>query len=127
MKMRLTNLLIVTLGVGALAVGAYILGSKVKDDATDELTSSIPASAAAAAADSSLRSALFAANAYFVENNTYAGMTADELRAKYDTGLAPGIEVASADASGFCIEIEIRDTTYSYRDDNGSVAPGSGC
>jgi hypothetical protein len=127
MRMRLTNLLLVGLGVGALAVGAYILGSKIRDDATDELTTSLPAAAAAAAADSSLRPALFAANAYFVDNSTYAGMTADVLRSKYDAGLAPGLEVSNAGATGFCVEIEIDGRTFSYHDRNGTVSPGNGC
>lgn len=124
--MRLLNVLLVALAVGALAVGAFYLGSRVKDDADEALTTTLSASAAASTAESNLRPALFAANAYFVDNSTYVGMTADRLRT-YDAGLAPGLEVASATASGFCIETVVDNRTFSYVDRRGSVSPGSGC
>lgn len=54
-------------------------------------------------------------------------MTADKLRSSYDAGLASGLEVSNASASGFCIEIKIETRTYSYVDRNGAVAPGDGC
>ncbi len=127
MRMRLINLLLVSLAVGVLAGGAYILGSRVNDDANEALTSSISAEAAAATADSNLRPALFAANAYFVDHSTYAGMTADVLRSTYDSGLAPGLEVASATSAGFCVEIEVDGRSFSYLDRSGTVAPGDGC
>ncbi len=72
--MRLLNVLLVSLAVGALAFGAFYLGSRVKDDADEALTSTLSASAAAATAESNLRPALFAANAYFVDNSAYVGM-----------------------------------------------------
>ena len=125
--MRLTNLLLVLLFVGLLASGAYILGSKVRGDADDELTPTLSAEAASAAADSQLRPALFAANAYFVDHSTYAGMTGERLRSTYDAGLAPGLEVNDATASGFCVEVEVDARTFSYRERNGTVAPGHGC
>ena len=125
--MRLINVVLVTLAVSLLAAGAYIIGSRVKDDADDRLTPTLSAGEASAAADSQLRSALFAANAYFVDNSTYVGMTDDELRSKYDAGLAPGLEVEDATASGFCVEVELDGRTFSYRDRNGTVAPGNGC
>ena len=78
--MRLTNLVLVTLAVGLLAAGAYVIGSRVKDDADDRLTPTLSADEASAVADSQLRSALFAANSYFVDNSTYVGMTDDDLR-----------------------------------------------
>jgi len=126
MKMRLTNLLIVVLAVGGLAGGAYLLGSRVNDDANDALTPSLPAEVAAANANATLRPALFAANTYYVERSTYAGMTGDALRS-YDQGLAEDLEVSSASATGFCIQIEVDSRTFSYASRNGVVAPGNGC
>ncbi len=125
--MRFINILLVLLFVGVLAAGAYLLGNRVNSDANDALTSTLPEGAAAAAAEAGLKPALFAANAYFVDNSTYEGMTADKLRSSYDAGLASGLEVSNASASGFCIEIEIETRTYSYVDRNGAVAPGDGC
>ncbi|MCP9484903.1 MAG: hypothetical protein MSC30_03495 [Gaiellaceae bacterium MAG52_C11] len=126
MGMRLLNVLLVAFVIGALAVGAYYLGSRVKDDADEALTSTLSGSAAATTAESALRPALFAANAYFVDNSTYVGMTADRLRS-YDVGLASGLEVSDATESGFCIEIDVDGRTFSYADRRGSVAPGDGC
>ena len=65
--MRFLNILLVCMAIGVLATGAYVLGSKVKRDADDELTTPITASAAAATAESSLKPALYAANAYYVD------------------------------------------------------------
>jgi hypothetical protein len=125
--MRLTNLVLVLLAVGLLATGAYIIGSRVKGDADDRLTPTLSADEVSTAADAQLRPALFAANAYFVDNSTYVGMTDDELRSKYDAGLAPGLEVEDATPSGFCVEVELDGRTFSYRDRRGAVAPGNGC
>ena len=75
--MRFLNILLVCMAIGVLATGAYVLGSKVKRDADDELTTPITASAAAATAESNLKPALYAANAYYVDNSSYRGMTAD--------------------------------------------------
>ena len=126
MGMRLLNVLLVGLAVGALAVGAYYLGSRVRDDADEALTSTLSDSAAASTAESTLRPALFAANAYFVDNSTYVGVTTERLRS-YDAGLSPGLEVSNATASGFCIEMDVDGRTFSYLDRGGSVAPGNGC
>ena len=125
--MRLVNLLIVLLAVGVLATGAYILGSKVKGDADEELTTPITAGAAAATAESNLKPAVYAANAYYVDHSTYEGMTADVLRSEYDAGLASGLQIADVTSSSFCVQIEVADRTFSYRDRGGALAPGSGC
>ncbi|MDF2749434.1 MAG: hypothetical protein K0T00_609 [Gaiellaceae bacterium] len=124
--MRLVNLALFTAAVGALVVGGVVLGTKIRDDATSELTESIPASAAAATADAQLRAAIFAANTYFVRNSTYVGMTADELR-EVDAGLAEPISVSDATASSYCVETRVGERTFSYRVRRGFLTPGSGC
>ncbi|MEO5576940.1 MAG: hypothetical protein ABIR67_07915 [Gaiellaceae bacterium] len=120
-------MVLVGLALAALIGGAYLVGRRVNDDAIDALTASIPAEAAAATAVSNLQPALFAANSYFVDHSSYAGMTAELLRSTYDAGLAPGIKVEDATASGFCVEITINEQTFSYLDRKGTVAPGNGC
>ena len=99
----------------------------MKRDANDELTTPVTASAAAATAESNLKPALYAANAYYVDHSTYQGMTADVLRAEYDAGLSPALEISDAGQASFCVEIEVADRTFSYRDRGGAVAPGNGC
>ena len=125
--MRFVNILLVLGSIGVLATGAYFLGSKVKGDADEELSTPITANAAAVTAESSLKPALYAANAYYVDHSTYEGMTADGLRSEYDAGLASGLQIANATASSFCVQIEVAGRTFSYRDRGGSVAPGNGC
>ena len=125
--MRFVNLLLVCGTIGVLATGAYLLGSKVKGDADDELDTPITASAAAVTAESQLKPALYAANAYYVDNSTYIGMTAERLRSEYDAGLAQGLQIENAAASSFCVQIEVAGRTFSYRDRGGAVAPGNGC
>ena len=85
---RVVNFLLVGSALAALVVGAIWIGSRVRDDSVSRLTESIPADAAAATADAQLRSAVFAANAYFAQHSTYVGMTADKLRSDVDAGLA---------------------------------------
>lgn len=125
--MRLVNLALFTAAIGALVVGGVVLGTKIRDDATSELTESIPASAAAATADAQLRAAIFAANTYFVRNSTYVGMTADGLREEVDAGLAEPISVSDATASSYCVETQVGERTFSYRVRRGFLTPGGGC
>ncbi|HEX5799276.1 MAG TPA: hypothetical protein VFY02_04165 [Gaiellaceae bacterium] len=125
--MRLVNLALFTAAVGALVVGGVVLGTKIRDDATSELTESIPARAAAATADAQLRAAIFAANTYFVRNSTYVGMTADGLREEVDAGLAEPISVSDATASSYCVETRVGERTFSYRVRRGFLTPGTGC
>lgn len=123
---RLVNFVLVVAAVGALVVGGVWIGQRVRDDATTQLTESIPASAAAATADQQLRAAVFAANAYYVRNSTYVGMDAASLR-EIDAGLADGISVADATESAFCLETKVGEWTYSYRVRRGFLTPGNGC
>ena len=125
--MRLLNLLLVGLCIGGLAVGAFLLGTKVERDANEGLTPTVPGEVAAATADSNLKPALYAANAFYVDHSTYEGMTADVLRKSYNASLTPALEVSDASASGFCVEVEVSGQTFSYVERGGSVQPGNGC
>ena len=124
---RLVNFVLVGSALAALVVGAVWIGSRVRDDSVSRLTESIPAAAAAATADSQLRSAVFAANTYFAQHSTYAGMTADKLRADVDAGLAAELSIEDATASDFCVETEVGKQTFSYSVRKGFLTPGSGC
>jgi hypothetical protein len=124
---RLVNFVLVGSALAALVAAGILLGSRVRDDSVSRLAESIPAAAAAAAADSQLRSAVFAANAYFAQHSTYAGMTADSLRADVDAGLASEVSIKDATASAFCVETEVGKRTFSYRVRKGFLTPGSGC
>ncbi|MEO5575996.1 MAG: hypothetical protein ABIR67_02440 [Gaiellaceae bacterium] len=124
---RLVNFLLVGSALAALIGGAVLLGSHVRGDAVSRLTESVPAEAAAATADSQLRTAVFAANVYFLRRSTYVGMTADALRADVDGGIAPKVSVADAGSASYCVETVVAERVFSYRVRKGVLAPGSGC
>jgi len=80
--------------------------------------------AADASAKANLRAALPSAEAYYVDNGTYAGMTAGVLRAQYDAGLAPGVAVAGTPTqSGYCLADSVDGHTWSVAGP-GAPAPG---
>ena len=124
---RFVNVLLVGSALGALVVGAIWIGSRVRDDSVRKLTESIPAAAAAATADSQLRSAVFAANAYFAQHSTYVSMTADELRSDVDAGLPAELSIEDTTATAFCVETEVSNQTFSYSVRKGFLTPGGGC
>ena len=95
----LIELLVVLIIIGillAIAVPSY-LGFKDKSQKT------------AAAAD--VREAIPSAEAFFSDNNTYAGMTANSLQSTYDSGMQvyngttvpAGIVTATGGATHYCI------------------------
>ena len=70
--------------------------------------------AADSSAKANLRAALPSAEAYYVDNGTYAGMTAGILRSQYDAGLAPGVAIAGTPTqSGYCLADSVDGHTWS--------------
>jgi prepilin-type N-terminal cleavage/methylation domain-containing protein len=70
--------------------------------------------AADASAKANLRATLPSAEAYYVDNGTYAGMTAEVLRSQYDAGLAPGVTVVGTPTqSGYCLADAVDGHTWS--------------
>ena len=68
--------------------------------------------AADSTAKSNLRAAIPAAEAYYADWQSYAGLTAAALRA-VDTGVSPTLSVASAAANSFCLTDTIAGRTWS--------------
>jgi type IV pilus assembly protein PilA len=64
------------------------------------------------AAKANLRAALPTAEAYYANNETYAGMTADALVA-IDDGTSPTLTVASTTDSSFCLTDTVNGKTWS--------------
>jgi len=70
--------------------------------------------AADSSAKANLRAALPSAEAYYVDNGTYAGMTASVLRSQYDAGLAAGLTVVGTPSqSGYCLADSVDGHTWS--------------
>jgi prepilin-type N-terminal cleavage/methylation domain-containing protein len=56
------------------------------------------------AAKANLRATLPSAEAYYLDNGTYVGMTVDTLRARYDAGLARGLAISGTpSATSYCV------------------------
>jgi prepilin-type N-terminal cleavage/methylation domain-containing protein len=64
------------------------------------------------AAKANLRAALPAAEAYYADNSTYAGMDATDLAA-IDSGVSATLTVASAGAASYCLTDTVSGKTWS--------------
>ncbi len=76
--------------------------------------------AGAVAAQSNLEESGPAAQAYYAEHGTYAGLTLTS----YDAS-AGGIAVARADATSYCLQTVVGTQVFSLRGPGGSVVPGA--
>lgn len=74
-------------------------------------------------AKTSLRSALPAAEAYFADNGTYAGMDEASLL-EIDSTLSQTLSVARAGTSSFCLAERVNGKTWSVLGPNPSSASG---
>lgn len=71
-----------------------------------------------------VRTAVAAIEAYYADNNTYAGMTDDLLRATYDFAL-PTITIVRASKNAYCVESTVDGVTFHKAGPAGDIAPGS--
>jgi hypothetical protein len=76
-------------------------------------------------AQTNLRAAIPAIEAWNADHGTYAGMTIQKLREKYDYGIPTELEIVRATKDGYCIESSVAGETYSYRGPGGPLRPGS--
>jgi hypothetical protein len=74
-------------------------------------------------AASNVRAALPAIEAWHADHGTYAGMTVDELNAKYDAGLADVRLVGPLDRQTYCVESTTDSVTYSKHGPGGDILP----
>ena len=80
-------------------------------------------------AKTSLREALPSAQAYYLDNGSYAGMDAAALLA-IDADLSQTLAVASADAESYCLTDTVRGRTWSVSGpapSSGDFRPSSDC
>jgi hypothetical protein len=88
--------------------------------------SSSSGSSAASSAQSNVRAAIPAIEAYYADNGTYVGMTVRKLRATYDYGIPPDLEIVRAMTARYCVQNTVAGETYSYHGPGGPLARG-GC
>ena len=107
----LVELLVVIVILGillAIAVPSY-LGFKDRADKS--------------AAQANVRAALPAAEAYFGDHGSYAGMTIAKLRTSYDTG----VKINTIKLTGtktYCVDAVSGAFTYTVTNPGGNIAPG---
>jgi Tfp pilus assembly protein PilE len=82
-------------------------------------------------AQANLRSALPDVEAYYVDHQTYIGMTTGVLRGDYDQGISGEVSIDSADLSDthYCLKAIDHTQTYWLRGPGGSITDSkpSGC
>jgi len=71
------------------------------------------------------REAVPAAEAFFYDHNTYAGMTIAKLRG-YDRGLS-SVEVAQASKKGYCLQTNVLGSWAHYAGPNGGRVRAGRC
>jgi hypothetical protein len=77
-------------------------------------------------AQTNVRAAIPAIEAWNADHGTYAGMTVEKLRAKYDYGVSPDLKIVRATKTSYCVQATVDDETYSFRGPQGTLAP-HGC
>jgi hypothetical protein len=88
---------------------------------TDSTSSDQDASKAA----SDVRAAIPAAEAYYADNGSYAGMTIALLRGQYDNSIAPEVRLGRISAgTTYCLEATVGAATYSTTRGDAPVADG---
>ena len=79
------------------------------------------------AAKANLREAVPSAEAYYSDNNTYAGLTVAGLQG-YDTGLSPDVAVGPAaqqTATNYCIQATHGGFSYKFAGPGGTIVAGT--
>jgi type IV pilus assembly protein PilA len=109
----LTELLVVVVIIGILAAIAIGFHTQARDKAAD------------ATARANIRIAVPAIEAYRSDAGTYSGMTLALLQANYSPGVQ-GIEVVSADDSGYCVRASEGANTW-YKDSDAGAITTTAC
>jgi type IV pilus assembly protein PilA len=109
----LTELLVVVVIIGILAAIAIGFHVQARDRAGD------------ATARANIRIAVPAIEAYRSDAGTYSGMTLPILQATYSPGVQ-GIEIVSADDSGYCVRASAGASTW-YKDGDAGAITTTAC
>lgn len=77
-------------------------------------------------AQANVRASIPALEAYWADNGTYAGATAEGLRSTYDAGIPAVRLVGPLNRRTYCVESTVGSSSYSKRGPAGYIVPG-GC
>ena len=101
------------------AFWSYGVGSGESESATVTYDGPAPSDA-----EASLQGAIPAIETYYPDNGTYAGMTSDLLRERYDSGLGDVRIVVASGGERYCVETPLRAPVAHYEGPVGPVVPG---
>jgi type IV pilus assembly protein PilA len=108
----LIELLVVIIIIGillAIAIPSYL---KFRDRANES------------AAKANVRSAIPAVEAYYADNNTYAGMTLAGLQASYDAGIK-NITFGTLGATSYCLQSVVGQATFNKNGPSADIVSGA--
>jgi type IV pilus assembly protein PilA len=108
----LIELLVVIIIIGillAIAIPSYM---KFRDRANNS------------AAQANVRSAIPAVEAYFADNNSYAGMTLQYLQTTYDQGVK-NITIFSAGSTTYCVQSVVGSQTWNKAGPGADITTGA--
>jgi hypothetical protein len=80
---------------------------------------------AAKQAQVALRSTIPSIEAYFSDNSTYVGATAQLLRETYDRSVPDSVTIKSAAAASYCMEATVEDEVWSVQGPGGAIREGA--
>jgi hypothetical protein len=124
--MRISSFFIILAAACAVGAGAYFVGHAASQPAHQlDAVESQPAQAASVTAAANLTAAVSAASSYYLDHDTYAGMTTRDLRS-YDKDVGSGVSVQKATGDSYCVESTYRSATVSITGPDGTFV-SSGC
>ncbi len=109
----LIELLVVIIIIGillAIAIPSYL---KFRDRANDS------------AAKANVRASIPAVEAYYADNNTYAGMTLAKLQASYDAGVKNITFGTTLNATTYCIQSVVGQATFKKDGPSSDIVSGA--
>ena len=109
----LIELLVVIIIIGillAIAIPSYL---KFRDRANES------------AAKANVRSAIPAIEAYYADNNTYAGVTLAGLQASYDAGIKNVSFGSTLNATTYCVQSTVGQATYNKAGPSADIVSGA--
>ena len=109
----LIELLVVIIIIGillAIAIPSYL---KFRDRANES------------AAKANVRAAVPAIEAFYADNNTYAGMTLAQLQASYDAGVKNITFGSTLNATTYCVQSTVGQATYNKQGPSADIVSGA--
>lgn len=104
--------------------GSEICGDAAQHIKANKTDQAVAALRTSADTQASVRAAVPAAEVYYADHNTYAGLTAAAMH-DIDTTISSDVTVGSATSSSYCIQTAHDGVAYHFAGPGGAVLPGA--